>query len=263
MFMNKFLDKLHAKFQKNKNLVCVGLDPDLKKIPERFKTEKDPVLAFNKYIIDETKPFCAAYKPNMAFYEALGLDGLKTLAETIKYIPSDIAVVLDGKRGDIGNTSDAYAKMVFNVLNADATTVAPYMGCDSVEPFLKYADRFTYVLCLTSNPGAADFEKPDLYKKVAQKINQWHGSSKNCGAVVGATNREEIDGLRKIMPEINFLIPGIGAQGGDLENTVRSAYVQNKGCFLINSSRNIIYADRPAAEAEKLHRNILNILKNI
>lgn len=254
--MNKFLDKLNNKFQEKKSLICVGLDPDPKKIPERFKTEKDPVLAFNKYIIDETKQFTAAYKPNMAFYEALGLDGLRTLAETISYIPKDIAVVLDGKRGDIGNTSDAYAKMVFNVLNADATTVAPYMGSDSVEPFLKYADRFTYVLCLTSNPGAADFEKPELYKKVAQKINQWHGTYKNCGAVVGATNKEEILGLREIMPEINFLIPGIGAQGGDLENTVKSAYIKNNGGFLINSSRNIIYAENPAAEAEKLQQSI-------
>lgn len=261
--MNKFLDKLNNKFQKNKNLVCVGLDPDVNKIPDRFKAEKDPVLAFNKYIINETKDLTAAYKPNMAFYEALGLDGLRTLAETIKYIPKDVAVVLDGKRGDIGNTSDAYAKMVFGVLNADATTVAPYMGTDSVEPFLKYTDRFTYILCLTSNPGAADFEKPDLYKKVAQKIDQWNKSYKNCGAVVGATNQEEIKDLRDIMPEINFLIPGIGAQGGDLENTVKSAYVKNKGGFLINSSRNIIYADNPAAEAEKLHRNIVNILKNI
>jgi len=258
--MNKFLTKINARFQENKSLVCVGLDPDLKKIPDKFKKFNDPVLEFNKYIINQTKDFTAAYKPNMAFYEALGLDGLKTLAETIKYVPQDIAVILDGKRGDIGNTSDAYAKMIFHVLNADATTVAPYMGTDSIEPFLKYSDRFTYVLCLTSNPGAADFEKPDLYKKVAHKINGWHSTYQNCGAVVGATNQEEIKELRKIMPNVNFLIPGIGAQGGDLENTVKSAYVKDNGGFLINSSRNIIYADNPAAEAEKLYKSIKELL---
>lgn len=256
--MNRLDVKILTRFSNKKTRLCVGLDPDLTKIPARFLKAENPILEFNKFIIDQTKEFAAAYKPNMAFYEAAGFKGIGALFESIRYIPPDIAVILDAKRGDIGNTSQAYAKMIFENMNADATTVAPYMGTDSIEPFLKYKNNYTFVLCLTSNPGAADFEKPELYKKVAGKITEWNKPYGNCGAVVGATNNTELTELREIMPDVNFLIPGIGAQGGDLENTIKS--IKKSGSFLINSSRNIIYAENPEAEASALHEAIKKLI---
>jgi orotidine 5'-phosphate decarboxylase subfamily 2 len=255
-----YLEKLAARTQQQKTFVCVGLDVDLDKLPAQFKTDSDPLFAFNKYIIDQTKDFTAAYKPNMAFYEMYGIKGLQSLYKTIEYIPKNIPVILDAKRGDIGNTSKAYAKAAFEDFQADAITLSPYMGVDSVSPFLEYADKFAYILCLTSNKGSADLQKPDLYKKVASKINDWNAQYKNCGAVVGATNDTEIAELRAIMATGQFLIPGVGAQGGDLEKTVRRAATATKDGFLINSSRGIIYAENPASEAEKLMREINKVL---
>jgi orotidine 5'-phosphate decarboxylase subfamily 2 len=254
--MNLYIETLQQALANKKSLVCVGLDPDITKMSETFQKKDNPLLEFNKYIVDQTKDFTAAYKPNIAFYERYGLSGLKALKETIAYIPKDIPVILDAKRGDIGNTAQAYAKAIFEDFGAQATTLAPYMGLDSIAPFLNYTNNYSYVLCLTSNPSAADFEKPDLYKKVAAKISEWNQQHNNCGAVIGATHPAEIQELRAIMPDVSFLIPGIGAQGGDLKNTILKAKnTENQG-FLINSSRAIIYAADPAAEAKKLKDSI-------
>jgi orotidine-5'-phosphate decarboxylase len=250
-----FLEKIENNFHNKKTLLCVGLDVDFGKIPEKFKKDQNPILSFNKYIIDQTKDFTACYKPNLAFYEMYGIKGLQALAETVKYIPKDIPVIADAKRGDIGNTSQAYAKAIFDDLGADAVTLAPYMGSDSVGPFLEYKDKFSFILCLTSNKGSADFQKPDLYKKVAKQIQAWNDQHHNCGAVVGATHDTEIKEIRALAPTTWFLIPGVGAQGGEVVSTVRSAKTSSGG-FLINSSRGIIYADNPAAEAEKLRAEI-------
>jgi orotidine 5'-phosphate decarboxylase subfamily 2 len=259
--MNNFIEKINLNIINKHSYVCVGLDIDLEKIPDKFKKSNDPIFEFNKYIIDLTKDYTAAYKPNMAFYEMYGLAGLKALYETIRYIPKEIPVILDAKRGDIGNTSKAYAKAIFEDFKADAVTLAPYMGTDSVTPFLEYKEKFSYILCLTSNKGSLDFQKPDLYKKVAVKINDWNSTYHNCGAVVGATNTAEITEVRSLMPTIPFLIPGIGAQGGDLENTVKNAIDKNKQGILINSSRGIIYAEDPAQAAADLQKAIQDALK--
>lgn len=258
--MTSYLEKLTKNINDKKSFVCVGLDVQIDKIPSIFLQESDPIFAFNKYIIDRTKDYVAAYKPNAAFYEMHGLTGIKALYATINYIPPEIPIILDAKRGDIGNTSLAYAKSVFDDFKADAVTLSPYMGYDSVAPFLEYQNKFAYVLCLTSNRGSFDLQKPDLYKRTAQKIAEWHQEFGNCGAVVGATNYTEISELRQLMPIVNFLIPGIGAQGGDLANTIKSAVDTNNGGFLINSSRAIIYADDPAKECQKLQQEINALL---
>ncbi|GBR76269.1 orotidine 5'-phosphate decarboxylase [Candidatus Termititenax persephonae] len=257
--MNKFLDKINKRIAERKTFVCVGLDTDIAKIPARFQKSPEPLLEFNKYIIAATQDYAACYKPNLAFYEMHGLSGWQALAATLKCIPPEIPVILDAKRGDIGNTSQAYAQAVFAEFGADAVTLAPYMGEDSITPFLAYKENYSFVLCLTSNQGSQDFQKPDLYKKVAAKIQDWHARYGNCGAVVGATHPQEISGIREIIPEAFLLIPGIGVQGGDLDSTIRAAQnTQNSG-FIINSSRGIIYAENPRIEAEKL-RDAINQL---
>lgn len=255
-----FIEKIQKRVETIKSHLCIGLDIDLDRIPEEFKAKANPLLAFNKHIINKTKRFTAAYKPNIAFYEQYGLKGMKVLKKTIEYIPDEIAVILDAKRGDIGNTAKAYAKAAFEDLGADAITLAPYMGKDSISPFLEYKDKFAYILCLTSNPGSQDFQKPQLYKKVATKVNEWNKEYKNCGLVVGATNDQEISEIRELAPELNFLIPGVGAQGGDLEATVKSAKSSAGEHFLINSSRGIIYADNPTEAAKNLKKEILAAL---
>ncbi|MDR1453895.1 MAG: orotidine-5'-phosphate decarboxylase [Candidatus Margulisbacteria bacterium] len=254
--MNEFLAKINTRIQEKKTFVCVGLDTDCAKLPEKFRHAAEPILEFNKYIIDATRDLAACYKPNLAFYEMYGLAGLKALAATLKYIPAEIPVILDAKRGDIGNTSRAYAQAVFEELNADAVTLAPYMGEDSIAPFLAYQEKYSFVLCLTSNQGAQDFQKPDLYKKVAAKIQEWQERHGNCGAVVGATQPQEIRGIREIIPAAFLLIPGVGAQGGELAGTVQAARNKQNSGFLINSSRGIIYAADPAAAAAKLRAEI-------
>ncbi|MDR2431417.1 MAG: orotidine-5'-phosphate decarboxylase [Candidatus Margulisbacteria bacterium] len=254
--MNKFLDKINARIAAKKTFVCIGLDPDLDRLPKQYRADAEPILGFNQYIIDATKDSAACYKPNLAFYEMHGLRGLKALTATLKYIPAEIPVILDAKRGDIGSTSRAYAKAVFEEFGADAVTLAPYMGGDSLAPFLEYQENYSFILCLTSNAGARDFQKPKLYKKVAAKIQEWHSRYGNCGAVAGATHPEDIASIREIIPEAFLLIPGVGAQGGDLEHTVRAAGNKNHSGFIINSSRGIIYADDPAAAAAKLQQEI-------
>lgn len=238
----------------------MGLDPDTDRIPPRFEND---VLAFNRYIIDATRPYCVAYKPNTAFYEALGMVGMDILRQTIAYIGKEHLVIADAKRGDIGNTSRFYARFAFDTLGADAITVAPYMGQDSVAPFLEIPDKWAIVLALTSNAGSQDFQHAKqgggdqpLYLKVMQRVSQW-GTPDQLMFVCGATQAEKFSELREICPEHFFLVPGIGAQGGDLEGVCRHG--MNAACgLLVNSSRGIIYAADPAIAArtlqEKMHR---------
>jgi len=238
----KFLDKLLNASRKNGSWLCIGLDPDPELMPQV------DVLQFNKAIIQATFDLVCAYKPNLAFYEALGTEGLAILEKTIKYIPRDIPVIGDAKRGDIGNTAKAYAKALFSVLGFDATTVNPYLGFDSVEPFISYKHKGVFILCRTSNKGAADFQNLctnglPLYEAVARKAREWnvHG---NIGLVVGATYPEELKRVRSICPEMPLLIPGVGAQGGDLASAVGYGVDAQGEKAIINVSRQILYASK-------------------
>lgn len=223
--------------QKNNSSLCVGLDPDPSKINTSF-------FEFGKNIIDQTKNLVCAYKPNLAFYSQIGIEGIKDLVKTIEYIHSntDIPVILDTKCGDIGNTAKAYAKAIFEFYKADATTVNPYMGFDSIKPFADYKDKGVYVLCLTSNPSSADFEN-DVYLKVAKKVVEWN-TNNNLGLVVGATKPDELIKIQEITKEMPLLIPGVGSQGGEIPKLNQNS--------IINASRSIIYADDPKKAAEEL-----------
>jgi len=240
-----FIEKLLKANQKNKSLLCVGLDIDPERMPENVG-----VFEFNKAIIDATSDLVCAYKPNIAFYEALGNEGLDALRQTVKYIPDDIPVICDAKRGDIGNTARAYARTIFDNFNFDATTVSPYLGFDSLVPFLHYADKGIFILCRTSNAGAVDFQslrikgqEKLLFEIVASKATEWntHG---NVGLVIGATYPEELRLIRQSHPDMPILIPGVGAQGGDLTTAVRYGVDARGQKAIINSSRGIIYASK-------------------
>ncbi|MFZ9027736.1 MAG: orotidine-5'-phosphate decarboxylase [Crocinitomicaceae bacterium] len=231
-----------------RSFLCVGLDTDLKKIPQHLLDSEDPIFEFNKAIIDATKDYCVAYKPNIAFYECLGPKGWDSLKKTLDYIPKDIFTIADAKRGDIGNTSRYYANTFFDYLQADSVTVAPYMGEDSVTPFLEHENKWVILLALTSNKGALNFQfikdgsGQELYKKVLTKSAEW-GSPDNLMYVVGATRAEGIGEVRKLVPDHFFLVPGVGAQGGSLEDVTN--YGWNNDCgLLVNSSRGIIYASQ-------------------
>ena len=261
-----FREKLEHIIQKNNSLLCVGLDIDKEKMPAYlFEASKTPYLDFNKKIIDETKDLVCAYKLNMAFYEVLGIKGYKILSETIEYIPKDVIIILDGKRNDIGNTAKKYAKSLFETLNCDAVTINPYLGIDGVKPFLDYSDKCSFILCRTSNPSAGDFQdiKSDgipLYQTIAGKIRSWN-SYGNCGAVVGATYPEELKIIRKILgKDIPILIPGIGAQGGDVEKTVKFGTNEDRKMAIIVSSRSIIYAENSRLAATSLLEKINKFL---
>jgi orotidine-5'-phosphate decarboxylase len=225
----------------------VGLDPDLDKLPPHLLETEDPIFEFNKAIIDATKDLCVAYKPNTAFYECHGVKGWESLEKTINYIPKDCFIIADAKRGDIGNTSSYYAKTFFETLPCDAVTVAPYMGSDSVKPFLDFEGKWLILLALTSNQGSLDFqftesEGTKLYEKVLKKAQEW-GTDEQLMFVVGATRAEEIAKVRALAPNNFFLVPGVGAQGGSLDEVVK--YGANDECgLLVNSSRGIIYASR-------------------
>ncbi len=263
--------ELIQQIREKKSFLCVGLDTDLDKIPAHLLETEDPVFEFNKAIIDATKDLCVAYKPNIAFYEALGPKGWESLKKTIDYIPSHCMTIADAKRGDIGNTSTYYAKTFFEYLNCDAVTVAPYMGEDSVTPFQEFENKWVILLALTSNKGALDFQfttdasGEELYKKVLKKSSRW-GSENNLMYVVGATRAEGIAEVRKLVPNHFFLVPGVGAQGGSLEDVAK--YGWNNDCgLLVNASRSIIYAsgadDFAAAarkEAQKLQEEMAQIL---
>ena len=238
-----------------RSFLCVGLDTDLDKIPKHLLDCEDPIYEFNKAIIDATKDYCVAYKPNIAFYECLGPKGWETLKKTLDYIPNDIFTIADAKRGDIGNTSRYYANTFFDYLNADSVTVAPYMGEDSVSPFMEHDNKWVILLALTSNQGALDFQMTkdengeELFKKVLKKSQEW-GTPENLMFVVGATRAEGIGEVRALAPDNFFLVPGVGAQGGSLKNV--SKYGWNKDCgLLVNSSRGIIYASNEIDFAEK------------
>jgi len=254
-----------------RSFLCVGLDTDIKKIPTHLLELEDPIFEFNKKIIDATKDLCVAYKPNIAFYESMGVSGWNSLQKTLDYIPNDIFTIADAKRGDIGNTSNMYAKTFFENMNFDAVTVVPYMGSDSVEPFLEYADKWAIVLALTSNEGGLDFQKIEnqngkqLFKQVIETSNQW-GSAQNMMYVVGATRAEQLSEIRAIIPNHFLLIPGVGAQGGNLQDVAQ--YGMNKDCgLLVNSSRGIIYAGdgidfsaKVRIEAKKLQQEMAVLL---
>lgn len=237
--------QLVAQIRKQQSYLCVGLDSDITKIPRHLLTGPDPVFAFNKQIIDATLEYCVSYKINTAFYEALGLPGWESMAKTLDYIPPTHFTIADAKRGDIGNTSTQYAKAFFEALDFDAITVAPYMGEDSVKPFLDYAGKWTILLGLTSNSGARDFELQQaggelLYEKVMKTASKW-GSPDNLMFVVGATQADEFVNIRKITPDHFYLVPGVGAQGGSLEEISAKAMNKDVG-ILVNVSRAVIFA---------------------
>ncbi len=265
--------QLVNEIRKKKSFLCIGLDVDLAKIPQHLLKEEDPIFAFNKAIIDATHHLCVAYKPNTAFYEAYGLKGWKALEKTINYINEkhpEIFTIADAKRGDIGNTSTMYAKAFFEDLVFDSVTVAPYMGKDSIEPFLAFENKHTIMLALTSNQGAFDFQTKtvdgkELYKQVLETSKTWK-NSENLMYVVGATKAEYFAEIRKIIPNSFLLVPGVGAQGGNLQDVCKYGLSENIG-LLINSSRGIIYAsndinfaDAAAKKAEELQSQMADIL---
>ena len=247
-----------------RSFLCVGLDTDLKKVPAHLLNEEDPIFAFNKAIIDATAAYCVAYKPNLAFYEAFGVKGLMAFEKTVKYIQEnypDQFIIADAKRGDIGNTSAMYARTFFEEYNLDSVTVAPYMGEDSVTPFLGYDGKWVILLALTSNKGSNDFQLTEdtegekLFQKVLRKSQEWAGNDQMM-YVVGATQGQAFEEIRKIVPNHFLLVPGVGAQGGSLSEVCKYGMTQ-ECCLLVNSSRAIIYADNTenfataAAEAAK------------
>ena len=242
-----FIEKLARASRKNHSLLCVGLDTDPALLPEGIG-----VYEFNKSIIEATADLVCAYKPNIAFYEASGVPGLEALIKTREYIGTEIPVIIDAKRGDIGNTAAAYARSLFDFYKFDATTASPYLGYDSLEPFINYKDRGVIILCRTSNPGAADVQSlmvktgrthRPLYQVIAEKVNDWNKNG-NLGLVVGATYPEELKLIRQRYPEMPLLIPGVGTQGGELETTVRNGADAGRCRTIINSSRQILYASK-------------------
>jgi orotidine-5'-phosphate decarboxylase len=237
--------QLVEQIRDKRSVLCVGLDTDLKKIPAHLLSEADPALAFNKAIIDATKDFTVAYKINTAFYEAQGIKGWQTMQQTLEYIPDNIFTIADAKRGDIGNTSVQYAKTFFYTYPFDSVTVAPYMGEDSVKPFLEFEDKWAIVLGLTSNAGSSDFQLQQmgdelLYEKVLKTVSGW-GNAGNLMFVIGATRSEQLRHVRALLPDHFFLIPGVGAQGGDVPSVCENCMNSDAG-ILINVSRAVIYA---------------------
>ncbi len=267
--------QLFEEIQKKQSFLCVGLDSDINKIPEHLLENEDPIYAFNKAIVDATAPYSVAYKPNLAFYESMGVQGWLALEKTVAYIrqryPQQF-IIADAKRGDIGNTSEMYARTFFDTMKVDAVTLAPYMGADSVKPFLHYPDRWVILLALTSNKGADDFQLVEdregelLFEKVLRRSQQW-ASADQMMYVVGATQGRMFEAVRRIVPDHFLLVPGVGAQGGSLEEVCR--YGMNSRCgLLVNSSRNILYArsgeefaNAAAEEARKLQLEMQSMLK--
>lgn len=240
-----------------KSFLCVGLDTDIQKIPKHLLTEEDPIFAFNKQIIDATAPYCVSYKPNLAFYECHGLKGMKAFEDTINYLKANYPnhfIIADAKRGDIGNTSSMYARTFFKEYDVDALTIAPYMGEDSVTPFLEYDNKWVVLLALTSNKGSHDFQlmKDDngtrLFEKVLRKSQEW-GNTENMMYVVGATQGKMFEDIRKVAPDHFLLVPGVGAQGGSLQDVCQYGITKDCG-LLVNSSRGIIYASKGTDFAE-------------
>jgi len=262
--MNK--QELINQIKQKKSFLCIGLDTDIEKIPQHLLNVEDPIFEFNKQIIDATKDLCVAYKPNVAFYESMGAKGWESLQKTIDYIPNDIFTIADAKRGDIGNTSKMYANAFFNTMNFDSITVAPYMGEDSVTPFLEFKNKWVILLALTSNKGADDFQfftngEEKLFEKVLKQSKKW-GDDQSLMYVVGATRPQMFAEIRTIVPNSFLLVPGVGAQGGSLAEVCK--YGMNKDCgLLVNSSRGIIYADNDGNFAEAARKSALQIQKEM
>ncbi len=245
-------DKLKAAQSKKSSILCVGLDIDFSKVPAQLRSIPDGLLEFNRNIIEATKEFVCAYKINFAFYEQYGIEGCDLLKKTFDMIPADIVKIADAKRADIGNTMTGYAKSCYEYFKADAVTLVPYLGKDSIDPFLQYKDKMALILTLTSNPGSANFQRLEsggkpLYKHIVQQSLSW-ADNKKMGFVVGATQPNDIDQLRTMAPENYFLIPGIGAQGGSVEAVVKA---NAHGPAIINVSRAVIYASKENDYAEK------------
>ena len=271
-----FVEKLTQAIEWNNSLLCVGLDPRPDRFPSPVMAQPDPTFAFNKAIVDATLDLACAYKPNFAFYEVQGLEGLAALRRTMEYIHevTDVPVILDAKRGDIGSTAEAYAKAAFEVWGADAVTVNPYLGYDSIAPFLETPGKGVFVLCRTSNPGASDFQDtrcipqgngsaaPPLFELVALKAAQWNTGG-NVGLVVGATYPQQLKRVRELCPNLTLLIPGIGAQGGDLAKTVEYGVDANGERAIINSSRQVLYASKGSDFARAARRQALDLRDRI
>src|SRR5689334_23789047 len=266
--------ELFEQIKKKKSYLCVGLDTDLEKIPKHLLKLEDPIFEFNKQIIDATKEFCVAYKPNTAFYEALGTSGWESLGKTLDYIPKDCFTIADAKRGDIGNTSSLYARAFFQQMNFDAITVAPYMGEDSVKPFLEFKDKWVILLVHTSNKGAEDFQLIEtrdgkfLFEEVINTSQQW-ATADQMMYVVGATQAAKMEEIRRLAPDHFFLVPGVGAQGGDLKAVSKAGMNEQCG-LLVNSSRAIIYAsakedfaDAAAKEARAIQQEMNALLEKL
>ncbi|HNQ12907.1 MAG TPA: orotidine-5'-phosphate decarboxylase [Bacteroidia bacterium] len=263
--------QLYQNIKLKKSYLCIGLDTDISKIPSHLLLHDDPVFEFNKAIIDLTHDLCVAYKPNIAFYESMGSKGWDSLQKTLQHIPNNILTIADAKRGDIGNTAEMYANTFFNTYSFDGVTIAPYMGFDSIAPFLKHKNKWSIVLALTSNKGSEDFQMlkvdsgPYVYEEVIRKCITWSNEDQLM-LVVGATNENHFKSIRSIAPHHFFLVPGIGAQGGDLESVSKNCF--NSSCgILVNASRSILYAssdkDFAAAarnEALKLQQQMEHLL---
>ncbi len=267
----KAVDKLLNKNCQKKH-ICVGLDTDIEKIPSCVKSSENPIIDFNKKIIESTIENAAAYKINFAFYEKDGVDGIKSLSKTLSFIPQDILIIADAKRGDIGNTSKMYARSIFEYFKFDAVTLNPLMGKDSIEPFLEYEDKLSFILALTSNKSADDFQKLKLesgiflYQHIIKKINEWNLRA-NCGVVFGATNITELRENIKSFNSLPVLLPGVGAQGGSLDDVVSLFKAAGNKNFLINVSRGLLYksdkedfADMASEELQNLNKKIRTIL---
>ncbi|RLF31008.1 MAG: orotidine-5'-phosphate decarboxylase [Thermoplasmata archaeon] len=264
-----FKQKLIRASKKNNTLLCVGLDIDKEKIPRFLLDRKEPFVEFNKAIIDATNDLVCAYKLNIAFYEILAEKAYDVLKKTIDHIPKDIPVILDGKRNDITHTAEKYAKTIFEIFNADATTVNPYLGFDSIKPFLEYKEKSTFILCRTSNPSAREIQdlkinnKP-LYQIIAEKARKWNKYSSNCGLVVGATYPTELKIIRETVGEdLPILIPGIGKQGGNIEKTVKNGTNSKGELAIINSSRSIIYASNNENFAKEARKKAISLKEEI
>lgn len=259
-----YFEKLRTRADGIESSLCIGLDPDLRRLPRHLGGGPDAVYKFCVEIIEATADSAAAFKPNLAFFESLGVEGWNVLDQVLQTIPREIPVILDAKRGDIGSTAQHYARSLFDRLRADAVTINPYMGFDSVEPFLQQERGGVYLLCLTSNPGAADFQLEDeLYLKVARKVRQWNTRG-NCGMVVGATKPQYLSSIVTVAPDVPLLIPGLGAQGGDLDTIIETLPPMPRHQLLFNVSRSIIYAaddagfGRQARVAARYYCNRIN-----
>ncbi len=263
-----FKQKLNQSILKSNSLLCVGLDPDLKKIPVHLMEYEDPVFEFCKIIIEQTQDLVCAYKPNIAFFETFGEKGWTTLRKITELIPPHIFTIADAKRGDIGNTSEKYAHTFFEEFNFDCITVNPFMGFDSIEPFIRKPDKSVFLLALTSNQGSSDFMRLKLekgshvYEEVVRKSKEWnkHG---NIGLVVGATHPDELKSIREVVPDMPFLIPGIGAQGGDLKETISSSLDKYRRGAIINVSRDVLYASYDTHFGESARKRALEYQNKI